>query len=80
MNIETGYECKECGAAVELHGGVIVRSCQHKGTVLMSMDATVSQDGKVTAGTESAADKLARLFNDLVKLFTDGKPSTASGN
>lgn len=36
----TGYTCKECGAPADVtDDGRILRSCDHAGTVLASMDA-----------------------------------------
>lgn len=33
--------CKECGAPVTFENGVYIRSCQHTGTIVSSMNATV---------------------------------------
>lgn len=48
--IETGYSCKECGAAAIIEDGVVVRACEHTGTVVAEMEATVTADGGVNVG------------------------------
>ena len=45
--IETGYYCKECNAPAFIEDGVLVRTCEHTGTVIADCEATVSQDGDV---------------------------------
>lgn len=39
------YACRDCGAPASLVGGVIVRSCECRSVVVVSMSATVSQHG-----------------------------------
>lgn len=58
--IETGYQCKECGAPAVLNDGVILRSCVHTGTVLATMEATVSQHNLTSSDNGQSASPTCR--------------------
>ena len=55
--IETGYQCKECGAPAMLEDGKIVRTCLHTGTVIAVMEATVTAHNLTTNGQNPRTDR-----------------------
>lgn len=50
-----GYYCKECGRAVIVRKGEIIRACKCKGPVIASMSATATGDGKVVQSVPKQA-------------------------
>lgn len=42
-----GYFCKECGLAVIVRNGEIIRACKHNSTIIADMSAVATGDGKV---------------------------------
>jgi DNA-directed RNA polymerase subunit RPC12/RpoP len=48
MENKEGYACKECGAKVTIKDdGTLQRSCEHKGTVITELKATVKGISRV---------------------------------
>jgi len=48
---ESGYICKECGMAVIVLDGNIIRACPHEGsTVVAKMSGTVTGESKLEQG------------------------------
>ena len=43
----TTYECKECGAVVELIDGELVRTCDHDAPILANLTAHATGESKV---------------------------------
>lgn len=50
-SVDTGYQCKACGAPAIIENGQILRSCTHQTTVLALCSAVVSANGGVSDRT-----------------------------
>jgi ribosomal protein L37AE/L43A len=44
---QAGYTCKECGMAVIVRNGEVIRACSHKGTVIAGMSAVATGESKL---------------------------------
>ena len=42
-----GYYCKECGMAVIVHKEVVIRACEHTGTIIAGMSAVATGESMV---------------------------------
>lgn len=47
---KSGYFCKECGLAVIVRNGEIIRACKHTGTIIATMSAVATGDSEVSMG------------------------------
>lgn len=63
--METGYECKECGASATVGDG-IRRSCHHTGTVIATMKATAYGMSYLRAKEKFENRSLKEKFTDLL--------------
>jgi len=41
----SGYSCKECGSPASIEKTGLIRTCEHTGTVIATMSATVYGEG-----------------------------------
>ena len=48
-----GYFCKECGLAVIVRKGEIIRACKHTGTIIAGMKAVATAHGTMSDGKQS---------------------------
>ena len=43
------YICKECEKEVTVQNGLVTRSCEHKGTIILQMDVVCTGEGGTDA-------------------------------